>query len=689
MRKGKGKGKGKKKSKAQLEEERRLAEEEAARIAAEEVERRAEEERQRREEEERLRRERIAFREAEVGRLTAEIEAHAGLLDSQALALEREKRARAASTAWSEYRSCSPRVDAREEADLNTYLSLSRGRSFATVAEALSACEEASLIAADLVRVMAAAAAAGEQARTARCAAFLTRLHADSLAKIDGATARILQLSDRYLDKRRGEIIVTEKSPGGLSFGVWVNWERRGFRMKTLDFSAAGLSCDVPKPLAPQAIAVRCVFLPYDAQTFAAGVVAPGSSEPEASPEDEGVVRDSPFIALGGTFSVEIFEMPPPVRHVKEFSMRPVTHLSEKVNRLAYPSLNPQSAEPFGPPAANAPFLRCQFTVPEGVIVSERPRVGWWNPQAGEWQAEGIEEAEFSAGARLLRFHTLRVGAHGLLHFRGDDLPYRSFSLAVQHVGAGTYGVAPEGPPPLPPAAPFRGQGSGECVRATLSLPRFDVVVDVGVSACRLVAPSLPALERVLGEEMPPADLVTALKRAGIHVCPSDADARRANRGAGVALKDAALEERVCAEVASVAASFDVCSTKFNAAVGAQRALFRVRETSIFTGGNDMTLDYDMCLVELDAASQSARDAPGVGDLPPAAAKCTLLPDMDDAQPRIAAAALGGGRASAYLINAVAGGASQEAVDRVRESSVVFQDTLRTFLRLTRPFTFC
>lgn len=44
---------------------------------------------------------------------------------------------------------------------------------------------------------------------------------------------------------------------------MWVNVSLKGFRMKTVDFAAAGMSTDVPRPLSGASVAVRNVFVPY------------------------------------------------------------------------------------------------------------------------------------------------------------------------------------------------------------------------------------------------------------------------------------------------------------------------------------------------------------------------------------------------------------------------------------------
>lgn len=50
---------------------------------------------------------------------------------------------------------------------------------------------------------------------------------------------------------------------GGIRFGMWVNVSLKGFRIKTIDFPAAGMSTDVPRPLSSASVAVRNIFLPY------------------------------------------------------------------------------------------------------------------------------------------------------------------------------------------------------------------------------------------------------------------------------------------------------------------------------------------------------------------------------------------------------------------------------------------
>lgn len=59
------------------------------------------------------------------------------------------------------------------------------------------------------------------------------------------------------------EIDRTCTRAGGIRVGIWVNVSLKGFRMKTVDFSSAGMSTDIPRPLSGASVAVRNIFVPY------------------------------------------------------------------------------------------------------------------------------------------------------------------------------------------------------------------------------------------------------------------------------------------------------------------------------------------------------------------------------------------------------------------------------------------
>ena len=147
---------------------------------------------------------------------------------------------------------------------------------------------------------------------------------------------------------------------------------------------------------------------------------------------------------------------------------------------------------------------------------------------------------------------------------------------------------------------------------------------------------------------MLPGELLYALRDAGINVMPIDADAQyalfppeeapRADGSGGgdpvpVECKTSDLEKKLTQDVSRVAASFDIASSRWNRRVGKHRSVFRVRETSVYTGGNEETFDYDMYLMEADSESCSARDAPDVGSLSAPGLKCSTIQQSEELPP--------------------------------------------------------
>ncbi|CAM9898979.1 unnamed protein product, partial [Ectocarpus sp. 13 AM-2016] len=142
---------------------------------------------------------------------------------------------------------------------------------------------------------------------------------------------------------------------GGIRFGVWVNVSLKGFRMKTVDFAAAGMSTDVPRPLSGASVAVRNIFVPYRfvrnqgknngnndsigadrvPGTTLVGDDADGpnaNTAPGVVPNDGSAQKDEKIV-LGGTFFLEIVALPPGIKKIKGWVFRAETELSKAVAR--------------------------------------------------------------------------------------------------------------------------------------------------------------------------------------------------------------------------------------------------------------------------------------------------------------------------------------------------------------------
>jgi hypothetical protein len=175
------------------------------------------------------------------------------------------------------------------------------------------------------------------------------------------------------------------------------------------------------------------------------------------------------------------------------------------------------------------------------------------------------------------------------------------------------------------------------CVHFTLNTSFVDVKIQVIGNTCQLLQPEIDGLYL---RELPPGELLFALRDAGINLLPLDHDATsvvRVNQDGededstvGIEIKTKELESKVYKEFASVAMAFDIAHSRWNSNVSSRRSVFQIRETSVFTGGNMETFDYGMGLIEEDEESQSFRQAPDVGPIVAPAIKCSLIQQREE-----------------------------------------------------------
>ncbi|CAM9309521.1 unnamed protein product [Ascophyllum nodosum] len=632
--------------------------------------------------------------------------------------LRRLERLEARQLSWDTYTKCDPRPDASSEKALNTFLSEgideeARENWVSDLENAMERCVYTESIAADLLKDTGEALENGDVSRRARNRTFLHQLRSLSSAKIDFATAHLLSHWDTFSGGNE-DIDRTCTKAGGIRFGVWVNTTLKGFRMKTVDFARVGMITDIPRSLSGASVAVRNIFFPYhfvrNTQQRGGEVVGAGEdgrktsaagllSIDEAPQEDEKVV-------LGGTFLLEILALPPRTKTIKGWVFRAETELSKTVAFHTYPL--------DGGNAALAPLLRVQFEIPPDVIIPPTPEVRAWDQRLVSWTSEGIHESEWQPAKRAVRVHTTRVGAIAIVLDRACDVPYASWRLTPIY-------------DPDPLTACVEGVDDGEIIPAEpmseadleLETPRFVVRVRIRETKCRLLGPELPELKPLLDASwMGAGRLIMEMERAGICLSPRDGDTERATlsgeaevvvsekdrcggeaetdgqtNSSGLACKSRILEETLCREVAKVAAAFEIRSSKWNEGLGADQAVFEIRETGAYTGGEANLIDFKTALVELDEVSDSARNAPGVGN-PPRPFKCSLVKGEDemgaspDTKKRLDTGTLQGEKTHTYLIQCLTTSSSPEAIKRTRQTSCRFQKTVEQLLRITRPFSF-
>ncbi|KAH7463072.1 Dynein axonemal intermediate chain 7 [Phytophthora ramorum] len=561
------KAKAPKKTKEQLEEERRLQEEEEARLRAEE-EKRIEEARLKREAEAARRREENAKnRAAELGRLTLEHEGAKQDLEGKAVRLAELLRVQKEAKDWDNYLACQPRPDAQVEGDMNSFLNswqLDTATLELELPAVTAACESATEVMEDLTFVAANACATNDEPLSAQCARFIGRLQELVVEKVDLTTAHVLQFADEYADlllstpnssnnvnASRGEVKLASASPntGWVQLGLWVNLLAKGSsRNKRVEFSELGVNVDLPKAVITQSLALRVTRWPFDAFSFL--------SEGGGS-----------YVALGGVFSLELLAVPSPPKRARGWIMREVPDAREQLKRLHYPL--------DGMVLSAALPIKASLTLPKNVLFApttgsrvasaEVPRIGWWDTTRMRWEEEGVTDVVFQEDTSTVTFSTLRLTHLALLARRDRNFHKRSWRLCMDtNPSGGTITDDFHGGSPDNELGDMRA-------RLTLSTAVFPrVQFEITPQGARLVEPSLPQLEALRKETMPPGELLTRLARAGIDLCPP-LELEREKRDDGhfsFGPKLKMLEDRVIDEIASVVAGFEITDGNGNAEWG-------------------------------------------------------------------------------------------------------------------------
>ena len=176
-----------------------------------------------------------------------------------------------------------------------------------------------------------------DETKEAALHSFIARLRNMCVERLDAATCDILQYSDNYVEDGNNEVLLTSKAEK-MKMALWVNLTKKTLKNKLLDFSKSlEVVLTLPKPLTTAYVAVRACHFPFG-HTSRFG---------------------TDFDLLGGVFSIDIIHLPPKLKKVKGWVMRPIHKYGQEVVRDNYPI---GSAD--GQIAAVAPPIKCQIELP-------------------------------------------------------------------------------------------------------------------------------------------------------------------------------------------------------------------------------------------------------------------------------------------------------------------------------------
>eukprot|EP00520_Triparma_pacifica_P014923 CAMPEP_0118659370 /NCGR_PEP_ID=MMETSP0785-20121206/15073_1 /TAXON_ID=91992 /ORGANISM="Bolidomonas pacifica, Strain CCMP 1866" /LENGTH=635 /DNA_ID=CAMNT_0006552465 /DNA_START=32 /DNA_END=1936 /DNA_ORIENTATION=- len=627
-----------KKSKAEQEAEKLAAEAEAARLEKEAEERRIAEEKAAEEARQRKIEEQKQFRQDELDRLAASFEEMLPIVSARAESLAMHKQKFAEAEEWDRYMSCVTKF-ASNEADLNTYLSETKAITNMNLQEAMDCFTYTETIVNDLFssvsKMMSSFDFDADKVEVMR--GFMPLLREMCVTKLDEATLDIIQHSDHYFVSTadgKGKEIKLGKKSGDIKMGMWVFHQKKSFKYYPLIFDNLDMRIDIPRPFASAQVAVRAIHFPYRQISSRFG---------------------TENLVLGGIFQLDIIHLPPTAKKVTGWVMRQVTEKSTKIHKSNYPIGNPD-----GVISAVAPQIKCSLKLGSGLILPEDPKVAWFHPVEHRWVTDAVTDADYNPDTGTLKFHVVAVGSFAVVQDALTDLCFKQWSVT-----------------------PVMARGDEEQeIHYTLQTPRFTVKIAAKSGGkCQLLEPQIEPLKELREKLLEPAQLLNELRVAGINIMPTDENASKAklhnSDAPGLTLKTPEIEKKACFVVSHLCTSFDFMSSRWNNSIGKGRCTFQVKETDAFTGGSDL-VDYSVGMVELDKESQTAIDAPEVGEVVDGI-KCSLIlggeePSSRAFNPQI----VSGTETQLYMSKCVKHICTPESLARVEASNGQINDTVKS-----------
>lgn len=172
-------------------------------------------------------------------------------------------------------------------------------------------------------------------------------------------------------------------------------------------------------------------------------------------------------------------------------------------------------------------------------------QVGCWNEQQKQWSTAKIKSTEMVEDR--LSFKTVGMGSFAVVFDCCELLPYQSWYIR-----------------------PSAGDGGGKATLVLdVGIPDKTFEFQVGPGTVVLTAPCVEPLAHLLRVPMQPIALLRELKAVGVCLMPRDADASKAD----VDLKTDEVERAMCTDVASLAGSHVIASSKWTQYVGVRSLL--------------------------------------------------------------------------------------------------------------------
>ncbi|XP_035764324.1 LOW QUALITY PROTEIN: protein CASC1 [Neolamprologus brichardi] len=660
----------------QEEEERRLREEEEALIRAEREEQERVERERKQEEVERLELKDLERREAELKELHH-------LLEENHTAVTKWKTEAVEIAKWERYMRCDGAPDPAVQKEMNTYMCLWRDDPEVNITLVLQQCNLALQLVDELEDLLKDVTDPQEGQKYQKVLISLQELiH----SKHHLATEEILKSASENVSTETGNMQTVIKDDN-ITLCLWANLNK-STRFKSVSFSEAGLSFELPKQLAVSDIAVRILHTRYDhlsslarmthlrthtpsdrvypamqstqrmhiSQSAASLLSRRNSPEAEESqvshvqtqmealdvrdpigpPEEHTVINPvaqvvdlMEYTPLGGVFYYDAFHLPPQIQYAHGWKFVQVLRTGMQVF-----SYQAEKSGLDGHEALPCPLVGVSVTLPDSVVFLEAPQVARWDAADKQWRMDGITDISYDESEAKISFKADSFQAFALMQKTYANLPFQSWELR-----------------PL-------GQDSA---LYTVNGAFMNISITIQDNKCMLQQSKRGGLSHLIGKWMSGSDLQKAMVDAGVNIFVNE----YAHKYVSSTAKDPLTEHAAYEQMALFSSACAFSWSKWNAKCGAEHLVMQVYEHH-----NPSPVPEDSWSLYLLGAQRSRKlEITETGE--------AFSPDHYP-----------GSEFHSTFIHLLQDTMSPDGVARTRNSHHLFVDTVQSLLCATRPLMY-
>ncbi|XP_076731977.1 dynein axonemal intermediate chain 7 isoform X4 [Maylandia zebra] len=570
----------------QEEEERRLREEEEARIRAEREEQERVERERKQKEVERLELKDLERREAELKELHH-------LLEENHTAVTKWKTEAVETAKWERYMRCDGAPDPAVQKEMNTYMSLWRDDPEVNITLVLQQCNLALQLVDELEDFLKDVTDPQEGQKYQK---VLINLQELIHSKHHLATEEILKSASENVSTETGNMQTVIKDDN-ITLCLWANLNKIP-RFKSVSFSEAGLSFELPKQLAVSDIAVRILHTQYDhlsslarmthlrthtlsnrvypamqstqrmhiSQSAASLWSRRSSPEPEESqvshvqtlmealdvrdpigpPEEHTVINPvaqvvdlMEYTPLGGVFYYDAFHLPPQIQYAHGWKFVQVLRTGMQVF-----SYQAEKSGLDGHEALPCPLIGVSVTLPDSVVFLEAPQVARWDAAGKQWRMDGITDISYDESEAKISFKMDSFQAFALMQKTYANLPFQSWELR-----------------PL-------GQDSA---LYTVNGAFINISITIQDNKCMLQSEQEGGLSHLIGKWMSGSDLQKAMVDAGVNIFVNE----YAHKYVSSTAKDPLTQHAAYEQMALFSSACAFSWSKWNAKCGAEHLVMQ------------------------------------------------------------------------------------------------------------------